>query len=283
MIDWGREQHGVVAHGRLAYRDSFPPGHAEPGRGPAFVLLHGIGSGAPSWQGLAAALGPEVRTLAWDAPGYGGSDPLPMPRPSAQDFADVLGQWLGPLSLQRPLLVGHSLGAIVAARWAAQHGAGLRGLVLASPARGYGGGPSDEREARRRERIDAIERLGPQAMAEERAARLCRPGADPSLVAQVREIMLRVSVKGYVQAAHLLADGHLIADLAALPCPVTVVCGALDGITPPQACAQVAHAAGVPLRLLDGVGHACYLEDPSAFADVLRQAWDGGLEHPHDR
>jgi len=46
-----------------------------PGSGGVIVLLHGIGSNAASFTPLLAHLPKALRVIAWNAPGYGGSDP----------------------------------------------------------------------------------------------------------------------------------------------------------------------------------------------------------------
>ena len=49
----------------------------EAGNGPVVVLLHGIGSGSGSWVHQIDRLSRNFRVIAWDAPGYGDSDPVP--------------------------------------------------------------------------------------------------------------------------------------------------------------------------------------------------------------
>lgn len=253
---------------RIAWREA--------GQGPcALVLLHGIGSGAASWQGQLDGLGGRFRVLAWDAPGYGDSTPLNEDHPLASHYAEVLSAWLERLQVRELVLLGHSLGALIAAHWATQPTVRLRALVLASPARGYGTQAPELRQAKWRERVEAIERLGPQGLADARAAALCAPGASAAVVAQVRDNMARVTPRGYGQAAHLLAHGDLLASLRSVSAPVAVLCGELDRVTPPEACAEVAAAAGVPLTRLEGVAHASYVEAPQRFNDALRAALPG--------
>ncbi len=59
----------------------------EAGTGPAVILLHGIGSAGEAWDGQLVYLGQWYRAIAWDAPGYGGSDPLEADSPAAADYA----------------------------------------------------------------------------------------------------------------------------------------------------------------------------------------------------
>ena len=56
-----------------------------PGSGPALVLLHGIGSHAESFAGLVPLLPADWRVIAWNAPGYGGSEPFAEEWPVAAD------------------------------------------------------------------------------------------------------------------------------------------------------------------------------------------------------
>ena len=231
------------------------------------VLLHGIGSGSASWarQLTAAADAPALRVLAWDAPGYAGSSPLVPPEPAAADYAQRLWAWLDALGCDAPItLVGHSLGALMAASAAALQPERIARLVLLSPARGYALAPPAERERRLTERLDNLRQLGPAGMAQARAATMLAPGADPGLVAQVRVTMAQIIPAGYTQASHMLANGDIAADLARFRAtstsPITVACGSADAITPPKGCAAVAAQAGVALTDLGPVGHICALE-----------------------
>jgi pimeloyl-ACP methyl ester carboxylesterase len=248
----------------------------EAGRGPALVLLHGIGSGAASFAGQLAGLSDTHRVIAWDAPGYGESAPLPNPRPMAVDYADALSQLLDHLGIGELVLVGHSLGALVAAEWAARNGQRVQRLVLASPARGYGTATAEARATKWQERIDLIEQLGVEGLAASRSAGLCAPHASPAAIASVRQNMARVTPGGYAQAAHLLANGDLAASLRGVHAPLTVLCGEHDRVTPPAACRELAKAAGAPCHELPGVGHACYVEDAGQFNRALRAALTPG-------
>ncbi len=106
----------------------------ECGQGPVVVLLHGIGSGSASWLHCAQRLAAGNRVIAWDAPGYGLSTPLPPARPKACDYAACLELLLDALGVESCLLVGHSLGALMATAYAAGIGAArVRRLVLLSP------------------------------------------------------------------------------------------------------------------------------------------------------
>lgn len=242
--------------GQVQYRDS---GAAAP---VTHVLLHGIGSASASWAyQLAAARQAGLRVLAWDAPGYGASDALAPVHPQAHDYATRLWAWLDTLGVAGPVtLVGHSLGALMAASATCMRPAGVQRLVLLSPAQGYGSANEVERHQKLADRLAALDKLGPAGMAQARGAAMLSPGAPADLVDAVRETMAQVNPAGYAQAARMLSTGTLLVDLSQVGCPVTVGCGSADTITPPDGCLRVAQQVGQSLVDLGPAGHACPLE-----------------------
>ncbi|MEO9040924.1 MAG: alpha/beta hydrolase [Rhodoferax sp.] len=242
------------------------------GGGTPLVCLHGIGSGAASWLETAALLAPATRIIAWDAPGYGASTPLTMAAPRATDYAQRLCRMLDALDIERCVLVGHSLGALVAAAAAHAGQASARRidrLVLISPARGYGAAQRLEQSGSvRAARLDALANLGIAGMAAQRSGRLLSDGASEVARQWVRWNMGRLHEGGYRQAVELLCGDDLLAYLPPAM-PVRVACGALDVVTTPAACAEVARACGVVLESIANAGHACYVEQPAAVASLL--------------
>ena len=236
------------------------------------VLLHGIGSASASWayQLAASAPSPAVQVLAWDAPGYGDSTPVSPAQPDADDYAHRLWAWLDALSVTAPVtLVGHSLGALMVARAARHRPERVRRVVLLAPAHGYGDAAPEERERVRQSRLDNLQRLGPQGMAQARAQAMLTPDARADWLTAVCETMAQVHPAGYTQAVHLLVDSCLSDDVRALTMPICVASGDADGVTPPAACDRVAQAAGVARTALGAVGHACPLQAAAAVNALL--------------
>lgn len=242
------------------------------------VMLHGIGSGAASWLAQLDATGLDAALYAWDAPGYGQTSNVADAEPHADAYADALEAWLDALGLDRVALVGHSLGAIMATRFASRSPQRVRGLFLCSPANGYGRADPQVRASKRDSRLAMLDKLGPAGMARERSDNLVAPDAADLPRAWVKWNMARVLPVGYRQATHLLSNGDVEGELAryvsAAAGPVAVAVGAHDGITPPAACASIAKVAGVPLQIIEGAGHASYIETP----DVLNAALAAWLE-----
>ncbi len=236
---------------------------------PTLVLLHGISSGAGSWEKLAKHL-PGYRLLAWDAPGYGESWPLEVKAPRAADYADRLEAWLAGLGVQRCVLVGHSLGAIMAGAYLAAYPSRVAGVVLADPAQGYGDADEAKRDEVYRSRWTQLMEQGHGAYAKARAPRLLREGADPAEIARVEAEMGKLHVEGFAQAGWMLANDQLGRYLARTTAvPTLVICGDEDRITPPEDARVLASRLGVPYRDIPRAGHASYIDAPAAFAAAL--------------
>ena len=242
----------------------------EAGAGPALVLLHGIGSGSQSWRAQLAAFSASYRVIAWDAPGYGGSDPLPGDDPPAINYASALQGLLAELGVSRAHIVGHSLGAIMAASFCRIFGAAVATVTLADPASGYGAADDQLRQERLDARLHLIDGLGPEGMARERAHVLLSPEPPSEALALVKEVMRGLNPHGYRQATRLLCFGDIFADLPYIAAPALVMCGSADTVTPEEGCREVAAAiAGATYRTLPGLGHASYVEGPELFNAAL--------------
>ena len=128
MSDTGPERvRQVAAAGvRLAYR-AWGPEEAPP-----VVLLHALGESSADWAQVAAALAPRWRVYAYDQRGHGASD-WPGNYTIDQLTAD-LAAFIDALGLDQVTLVGHSVGAPPAYRYAARHPERVAGLILEDPA-----------------------------------------------------------------------------------------------------------------------------------------------------
>lgn len=244
-------------------------------RGPVIVLLHGISSGAASWLPCASLLAAGARVIAWDAPGYGQSTPLPMAAPTARDYAARLEQLLAALQVRPDLIVGHSLGALMASGYAAHAPAALQPgrFLLLSPAIGYGApGKEDKSRDVARQRIDALETLGVDGLAQRGPTRLLSAAATPDAQAWVRWNMQRLNPDGYRQAVALLCGDDMGRYLEQRAAPVEVGCGAQDVVTTPTASAALAERFALPFHTIDDAGHACYIEQPQSVARLIRAA-----------
>jgi N-formylmaleamate deformylase len=104
----------------------------EYGEGPDLILLHGIGSDASTWWPLIDRLSQSFRLIVIEQRGHGQSD-KPVSGYVIDDYARDLQGVIAALELERPSILGHSLGAIAAMRWAVAHPNDAERIVLEDP------------------------------------------------------------------------------------------------------------------------------------------------------
>jgi pimeloyl-ACP methyl ester carboxylesterase len=245
---------------------------AGPASGTPIVCLHGIGSNATGYRAQLAALSDAYRVVAWDAPGYGRSDPLPWQEPRPESYADALAGLADALKLDRMVVIGSSFGGVIAAAFGARYPDRLLGLVLSAPAAGFARAPAEERRAALSKRIGDMARLGPAGVAAERALMLVAPGSPAAIVEAARALVASVNPAGYAQAAHAIDMADTAAAAARIRAPVLVVVGTQDRITPAASCASPIHRklAQGRIEVLDGVGHLVKLEAAARFNTLVR-------------
>ena len=134
MGTWGNEGRLTAAGASLEYRCWGPA----PDDAPTVVMLHeGLGSVA-QWRDAPAEIADRTGfgVLAYSRAGYGGSDPVPLPRPLDYMEREVgpLGAVMDAVGVRRAVLLGHSDGASIAALYAGSvSDQRVRGLILLAP------------------------------------------------------------------------------------------------------------------------------------------------------
>ena len=243
---------------------------------PVMAVLHGIGSGSGSWVNTMSYFENKFHVLAWDAPGYNFSTSLPDDKPDALDYAKAFDQFVNNLGVKPEIVIGHSLGAMIAGSYAAMSDASLPILILANPANGYGKALPKEREKRLHDRLNMVRDFGPDGMAEKRSGNLLSQKASPDALELVKWNMRKVTLRGYEQASHTLSNGSLIDDALNYDGKVLVICGDEDQVTPVLACKSVAKAyINAPFKILKGLGHATYVEGSKQFNNAIADFLEG--------
>lgn len=99
------------------------------GHGPALILVHGIGSSGAGWAPVIDDLAAEFTPITIDLRGHGRSG-KPEHGYLYDDYIRDIDGLLAALDIDRPLIVGHSLGGIITLWWAARHPDRAAALVI---------------------------------------------------------------------------------------------------------------------------------------------------------
>jgi pimeloyl-ACP methyl ester carboxylesterase len=106
----------------------------EAGQGPAILMIHGLGGQLAHFTyGVAGRLSSRFRVVAVDRPGCGWSTRSAGAQADLSSQAAALAALIDRLGMERPLVVGHSLGGAVALALALEHPDKVSGLALLAP------------------------------------------------------------------------------------------------------------------------------------------------------
>lgn len=207
--------------------------------------------------------------IAWDAPGYGGSDD-PAGDWSMADYADRLAGLLDALGLTRVHLLGQSWGGVLVQVFYGRYADRVASLLLVNTF-GAGMQPEAERRASLEGRLRSLETMTPAEMAARRAPVLVAPGASPAALAEGEAMMAEIHPAGYRMAAIALAEADARHVLPRIAVPTLVVAGDHDTVVPLAASRTLRDAIpGASFAVVEGTGHLSSQECPDAFDALVR-------------
>jgi 3-oxoadipate enol-lactonase len=236
---------------------------------PPLVFLHGIGGAARGWRRQLASFAPAWHAVAWDMPGYGASAPLA--DVSIATLADALADFLAALRLERPVLVGHSIGGMIVQRFIADRPGAARAVVLAQTSPAFGRPDGDWQRKFIEDRLGPLDRGETMTMlAPKLVADLVGDAADADGVALATDCMAATDPASYRSMMLALVGFDLKAALARIAVPTLVLSGSKDGNAPAPMMRRMADAIpGAHYVELDGCGHLANLERSREFDAAL--------------
>jgi len=250
---------------------------------PPILFVHGLMGQLANLSYALSPLFPERRVVLIDRPGSGYSPAAPSQTLKAQ--GDLLAKIIEALNLQKPLVVGHSLGGAVALALALDHSSSLSGLALiapltqplAAPPKPFGGLALHSRLAiwlgawtlgpivtllssdTARKTVFAPEPMALDYWNRGGAILSARP---PALVAAARDI------KDQPRELPVMAARY-----SSLQAPVAILFGAQDQLLDPKAQGEVfcAQNPKAELTVIDG-GHMLPVTQPRATESFIRKS-----------
>jgi len=243
------------------------------GHGPALLLLHGWAMHGGVFAPLVTALAAHFEIIRADLPGHGGSRDSALPL-ALDAVADALVELLDASS--RALVVGWSLGGLLAMTLAARHPSRVRGLglIAASPRFVAAADWPDGMDGRVFAQFGA--ELGRDYRGTLDRFLMLEAQGSAQLRDELRFLRDALFARGEPapralhEGLHLLQSSDLRALLPALPMPSLWLAGRRDRLVSPRAMqAAAALAPGARFQQFDHAGHAPFLTEPAAVAGAL--------------
>lgn len=232
---------------------------------PAFLFVHALGGRAEQWAPLFRALGPGVRAAALDLPGHGESEHViddADGKGGVSAMAGAVAAAADGVGLRRFVLVGHSLGATVAAEYAGKHPTRVAGLLLLDPNGDLTRIPEGDRNvlirAMRKDPHGELEGHFRQFLADS------QPEVGERVLRDLRDTPAGVLSRTYLSAL-------TYSPLEALDRYRRAGGRAGVVVTPWNDLPYSLHRmrSELPATLLQGTGHWMMMDDPETVADVL--------------
>lgn len=241
----------------------------------ALVFLHGIGGNAHSFDWQLPAFAERWRALAWDMPGYGQTSlDGEMTWPS---LVDALLRLLDHLGIERAVVVGHSMGGMVAQQLALDHPDRVEALVLSATSAAFGSADGSFQERFLAERLAPLDAgLTPADLAPKVMPAMFKDFASDEAIARAVASMSAIRPETYRAALHCLVSFDHHDEIGAIACPTLVLAAERDEIAPPKGMERM--AAKIPdarYHCLPGAGHLANLERPDAFNAAIDAFLDG--------
>ena len=234
-----------------------------PADAPPLVLIHALGTDLSIWDGVVARL-PRHRILRLDLRGHGQSDCPPPPYAMGALIRDV-ERLMAHVGMAEAVVVGVSLGGLMAQGLAVKRLDLVRGMVLSNTAAKIGGA------AMWKARIAQVQDEGLAAYAPGAMERIFgRNWRQAPEMPRIRALLEGTPPEGWIGCAEAIAGTDFYTTTANLTLPTLVIAGANDGTTPPDLVRETAELIrGHRWALMRGAGHLPMVEQPGDYAEML--------------
>lgn len=237
------------------------------GDGEPVVMIHGLGGTTNTFTPLLPAFTRNKR-VRFDLPGSGRSSRVEGTL-SIATFVQAVMKAMSAAKVEKAHVVGHSMGTIVAAHFAAAEPNAVRSLALFGPLLA----PPDQARANIRARAAKARQEGMQGIADALVQASTSSETKQkrhTAVAFVRESLMGQDPDGYARSCEALAEMQA-ADTSKIVCPTLLVTGDEDVVSPPQIVRMMGQKiAGSRVEVLRGCGHWTPVEKPDECIELLK-------------
>lgn len=235
---------------------------------PALVFINSLGSDLRIWDAVVPHFVDRFCVVRFDKRGHGLSDSPERPY-RIHDFTQDLAGLLDHLQIEEAVLIGVSVGGMIALDFTAHFPQRVRALVLCDTAAKLGTAEFWN------ERIANIESKGMAQMTEPILARWFAPDfaqKQPDAYRGYTNLLSRTDVNGYLGTCAALGSADLRDAVTKIDQPALVLCGAADAATPPELVRGLADSLGNGrFQTIPNAGHTPSVEQPEITAQLITQ------------
>lgn len=232
------------------------------------VMLHGLGGNATSFSHQFSAFAPARRVVAWHAPGYGNSDVVDA---TGNVYANRLLAFLSAIDIERCVLLGHSMGGMLAGKVIDIAPARVAALILSCTHGGYASDGAAPISTGQQKRLDELRLLSAEEYGLARAKAMSAANATPEAVDALKAIAAQTRYEGLEAAIKMINGLNNLEALGHYGGPTLIIDGDEDRVIAAVKREALHDAMPEASRIVvEGAGHAPYLEKPQAYNQALQ-------------
>jgi 3-oxoadipate enol-lactonase len=240
------------------------------GQGFPLVFVHGFTTTSEFWKEQVEEFSKSHRVIRINLPGHGAS-PAPTSRGyRIEDFVEDVARVFQELSVDRAVLIGLSMGGIIAQKTAVKYPHLVKALVLVDTT-AHGTGADATADAF----LAVVDKRGAKKAIQDLSDLSFGSSATPALVEWARREVIQSPEFVARAAIRSISDADTRDSLVQIKVPTLVIAGDEDRVTPPRESEILAKGIGnSTLSIIPGAGHFSMLEKPTAFNRILRRFLD---------
>lgn len=233
------------------------------------VLVHGLGTSSSSWSKAMSLIGKSHRIIALDLPGFGFSTEVdPRRIYTLGDYVDALANLMETVPAEPIVLLGHSLGGWVSARYASNHPERIRHLILVDAAGVYYRGVESLQATFTLNSVGDVRRLLNKMWYR-------YPWYFKPFTRSVFNELRRRNTNALV--ASIEPNDLLVEEFEQLKMPVTIIWGKEDCVISPESVNILRRLIpNAKARIVERCGHVPQLERPAEFARLVNDVLERG-------
>ncbi|KAH6673353.1 3-oxoadipate enol-lactone hydrolase-like protein [Halenospora varia] len=254
----------------LFYTDDVQTGSGTP---QTTLFIHGLGSSSCFYKTIIPSLLPHTRCIALDTAGSGLSE-LGNGSQTIKSIAEDALAILDELKVEKVVVVGHSMGGIVASFMASEWRERVRGVVLLGPVN-----PAPGLAEVFEKRIEAVKQNGLESLANTIPTAATGSRSTSLHHAFIRSLILGTSPEGYISLCTVIANAKE-PNYSSINVPLLLLAGEDDKTSPLESSKKIFESYGTDvgkkrLDVLKGVGHWHSVEAPEEVGRLTGEFLEG--------
>ena len=234
------------------------------------ICLHGIGGDDTSFLAQSESLSQYYRVVAWNMPGYQQSEPHT--ELTFAGLCEALLQFIDALESSSVILLGQSIGGMIAQDFYHRYPQRVRSLILVATTAAFGGRDDSFSEAFLSARLDPLDDgVSMQQMAQEAIPAIVGTNISDEALRSAIDSMSCLNSDTYRKVIKCLVTFDRFREWSDISCPVCLIAGSEDTNSPAATMHKM--ASRLPDTLcheIKGAGHLVNLEKPEEVNEIIR-------------